>query len=175
MSQFSKSNLGMIAVDVLPIGFIFPVWNSNNPPPGTLELDGSSLLKATYADLYAGFELSLGDQFGNADGASFFLPDFRGRAVRGWDNAVGRDPDAASRTADQSGAPTGDNVGSCQDDELESHVHEVYEAYQVNSEDGDNNEPRGWADVTPDNSGGVVGAGTENVMKNMYVIWVIKY
>lgn len=173
MSQFSKSNLGMIAVDVLPIGFIFPVWNSNTPPPGTLELDGSSLLKATYADLYSGFELSLGDQFGNADGLSFFLPDLRGRGIRGWDNGQGRDPDAASRTADQVGGPIGDNNGSCQDDELEAHTHTVKRAVTVNSEDGDNNEPRGWADIYL--TGSVATGGNESRMKNMYVMWVIKY
>jgi microcystin-dependent protein len=174
MVQFSKSNLGDIDQETLPIGFIFPVLNSNTPPEGTLVLDGSSLDKTTYADLYSGFDLSLGDQFGNADAGSFYLPDFRGRTVRGRDQGIARDPDRATRTADQSGAPTGDNVGSCQNDDFKAHLHAYMRVQTPNSEDGTKSQPYG-----PSNerwvSTGAFGGSTETRMKNINVLWVIKY
>jgi len=174
MSQFSKSNLGDIDQEAMPIGFIFPVINSNTPPAGTLELDGSSLSKTTYADLYSGQDLSLGDQFGNADGGTFYLPDFRGRTVRGRDQGIGRDPDRAARTTDQSGGPTGDNVGSMQDDDFISHLHTYQRANNANSEDGTKSQPYGPSNQTATASAQNVGS-TESRMKNINVLWVIKY
>lgn len=82
--------------------------------------DGSAVSRATYADLFA----KLGVIHGQGDGATTFnLPDYRGRFARGWDDGAGVDPDAGSRGADATGGVTGDNVGSVQDDEFESHHH----------------------------------------------------
>ena len=174
MSKFSKSNLGDIDQESMPIGFIFPVLNSNTPPAGTLELDGSSLSKTTYADLYSGFDLSLGDQFGNADVDSFYLPDFRGRTLRGRDGGIGRDPDRAARTTDQSGGATGDNVGSLQGDDFISHTHDYKRVSSPNSEDGTKSQPYGPSSEATYASAENVGS-TETRMKNINVLWVIKY
>lgn len=52
----------------------------------------------------------------------YLIPDSRGRFPRYWDHGAGIDPDAASRT-DRGDGTTGDNVGTLQDDEFESHTH----------------------------------------------------
>lgn len=94
------------------------------PPLGWLNCDGSAVSRTTYADLYA----VIGDKFGNGDGVTTFnLPDFRGRFLRGWDNSAGNDPVANSRTAinGNSGASTGDNIGSFQSDAYQGHHHTV--------------------------------------------------
>jgi microcystin-dependent protein len=173
MSQFSKSNLGDIDQETLPIGFIFPVLNSNTPPEGTLVLDGSSLLKATYADLYSGQDLSLGDRYGNADGSTFYLPDMRGRTVRGRDHGIGRDPGVSSRYTDQGGGPTQDNVGSCQDDDLANHEHEYGRGTNKHCDDGSKNGPYAFSSEYATDS--LETGGLETRMKNINVIWVIKY
>lgn len=94
-------------------------WPTNTAPNGWLECDGSAVSRTTYADLFA----VIGTNYGSGDGSTTFnLPDFRGYFLRGYDNAAGNDPDAASRT-DRGDGTTGDNVGTKQADEFESHDH----------------------------------------------------
>jgi microcystin-dependent protein len=173
MSQFSKSNLGDIDQETLPIGFIFAVLNSNTPPEGTLVLDGSSLDKTVYADLYSGQDLSLGDRYGNADGSHFYLPDMRGRTVRGRDHGIGRDPGVSSRYGDQASAPTQDNVGSCQNDDLETHTHTYNRPTNRQCDDGSKNGPYAFSSEYATDS--EEAGNLETRMKNINVIWVIKY
>jgi len=173
MSQFSKSNLGDIDQEAMPIGFIFPVLNSNTPPDGTLVLDGASLDKTTYADLYSGQDLSMGDRYGNADGSHFYLPDMRGRTLRGRDHGIGRDPDISGRYTDQTSGPTLDNVGSCQDDEFESHTHDYHRGTNRNCDDGSKNDPHAYSSEVSNNM--VAEGNNETRMKNINVLWVIKY
>lgn len=91
-------------------------------PTGYLLCDGSILNRVTYADLYA----IIGDSYGNGDGATTFsIPDFRGKFLRGTDKATGNDPNAAARIVSGTGGNTGDNVGSYQADEFESHNHHL--------------------------------------------------
>ena len=87
-----------------------------------LHSDGSAVSRATYAALFA----KIGVIHGQGDGATTFnLPDWRGRFPRGWDDGAGVDPDSGSRVTDATGGDAGDNVGSVQDDALESHLHNV--------------------------------------------------
>lgn len=60
----------------------------------------------------------VGDDTGVTWSAStdFLVPDFRGEFLRGFDNGLGSDPDAASRTG-------GDAVGSSQTNQIQSHQH----------------------------------------------------
>jgi len=106
-------------------GFVTPVgaivaFGGAVAPAGWLLCDGSLVARASFADLYA----VVGDAYGEGDGATtFHLPDLRGRFPRGVDGGVGRDPDAPSRVASNSGGNVGDAVGSLQDDAVQGHRH----------------------------------------------------
>jgi microcystin-dependent protein len=89
-------------------------------PAGWLLCDGSAVSRTTYATLFA----AIGINFGGGDGiGTFNLPDLRGRFVRGADHGAGRDPNAAARTASNTGGPAGDVVGTLQADAFGSHSH----------------------------------------------------
>ncbi len=104
----------------VPIGTIIPfAGDTSNVPVGFLLCDGSSLDTATYSELFAAIDTAWG-----ASGGNFNIPDLRGRFLRGVDLGAGNDPDASSRIALNTGGNTGDNVGSAQDHELESHTHD---------------------------------------------------
>ena len=88
-------------------------------PSGWLECDGAAVSRTTYSDLFT----AIGTDYGVGDGSTTFnLPDFRGEFLRGWDHGRGKDPDAASRT-DRGDSTTGDNVGTKQAHEIDSHAH----------------------------------------------------
>lgn len=104
---------------VIPTGAILP-YVGTTAPAGFELCNGAALSRAIYVDLYA----VIGDSFGEGDGSTTFnLPDLRGKFLRGWDNSAGNDPDAASRTACNAGGSSGDNIGSCQNDDSKSHTH----------------------------------------------------
>lgn len=103
---------------------------SISPPAGTLFCDGSSLLRTTYATLFA----AIGTAFGTADGTHFNIPDHRGRFIRLVDHGQARDPDAATRDPMAAGGNPGDAVGSVQLDAFQGHKHE--EAYDMCSGTG---------------------------------------
>lgn len=97
---------------VLPSGVVLP-YASSNTPEGFLACNGQAVSRTTYASLFA----VLGSSHGEGDGSTTFnLPDYRGRFLRGHDNGAGRDPDAGSRTAMNTGGDSGDSVGSVQDE-----------------------------------------------------------
>ena len=103
----------------VPTGSIMP-WSANgNLPTGFLLCNGASVSRTTYSALFD----VIGTAFGTASGTTFNLPDFQGRFLRGRDNSAGRDPDAASRTAQNTGGATGDNVGSVQGFTIQDHQH----------------------------------------------------
>jgi microcystin-dependent protein len=103
----------------VPTGSIMPWSANNNLPTGFLLCNGASVSRTTYAALFD----VIGTAFGTASGTTFNLPDFQGRFLRGRDNSAGRDPDASSRTAQNTGGATGDNVGSVQADAFQYHIH----------------------------------------------------
>jgi len=105
----------------IPAGTIIPfAGDKANLPSGFLVCDGSLVSTTTYSDLFAAISYSWG-----GSGANFNIPDLRGRFLRGVDDGVGNDPDAASRTAMNAGGNTGDNAGTLQGDENKSHAHNV--------------------------------------------------
>lgn len=100
-------------------------------PSGYLECDGSAVNRTTYSNLYT----AISDQFGEGDGSTTFnIPDMRGMFPRGWDHGAGTDPDAGTRTAQNTGGNTGDNVGSEQDSQNKSHTHTL-SGYEEDSAD----------------------------------------
>lgn len=150
----------------MPIGTVLQVA-STNVPSGWLSCDGSAISRETYSNLYA----VVGDSFGEGDGATTFnVPDLRGVFVRIWDNGAGNDPDAASRTALNTGGATGDNVGSYQADEYESHTHQ-YSAFAAGAT-YELSLGTGVASAAPDT---VASGGNETRPKNVYLNAIIKY
>jgi len=110
-----------ITAQSLPVGASIMV-NSDTPPTGTVEEDGSLLSRASYPDLWAYAQTSgnlhteaewFADKWGgfsDGDGATTFrLPDSRGEAIRGWDHGRGVD--------------AGRGLGSAQSDDNKAHNH----------------------------------------------------
>lgn len=152
-------------IGLVPAGAILP-FGGTAAPTGWLMCDGTSYLQATYPALYA----AIGNAYGTADGSHFNVPDLRGRFLRGVDGGTGRDPDAASRTAMNTGGATGNNVGSVQTDQLKSHTHTF--AVSVSAGVGSlpylNNAPTSSTETT--NSTG----GNETRPLNAYVNYIVK-
>jgi len=151
-----------------PVGTIIP-YGGGSVPTNWLECNGASLLRASYADLFA----AIGTAWGAADGTHFNLPDLRGRFMRGWDHGAGRDQDAADRTACNAGGATADNVGSVQVDEVGPHTHP--DRRDINEGTGvggnvirDGNEPT-WTEA------GAASTGEETRPINANVLFIIRY
>lgn len=107
------------AVNGIPVGTSIMV-NGSTVPDGFLKEDGAAYSRTTYAALFAHH----GTRYGEGDTVSTFNVDNKcGRFIRGWDDGAGVDPDAASRT-DSGGGVTGDNPGSKQGGEIQSHTHQ---------------------------------------------------
>lgn len=105
-----------------PIGeVIMWVGSLSNVPYGYLPCNGSLVQRAAYPELFA----ICGTAFGTSSSTNFRVPDLRGRFVRGVSDISGVDPDAASRTAMNTGGATGNSVGSVQADQFKSHAHDV--------------------------------------------------
>ena len=109
-----------ILQNLVPVGTIYPYGGKiKTIPKGFLLCDGRILKKEEYPDLFA----SIGTSFGNGTGkGTFNIPDFRGVFLRGQDLGSGRDPDTNNRVSLNNGT-SGDNVGSYQDCEIQSHNH----------------------------------------------------
>jgi len=149
-----------------PVGII-NAWPTATAPTGWLECDGSAVSRTTYADLFA----VIGEDYGNGNGSTTFnLPDFRGEFLRGWDNGAGNDPDSGSRT-DRGDGTTGDNVGTKQDYEVQSHTHPT----NFGSDSGGNDNY--FTTVGVNNAGSSstnASGGNETRPRNVYVMWIIK-
>ena len=120
--------MGFLAIsEIIPPGCVLP-FAGTTPPSGWLMCDGSAVSRTTYRALYA----AIGNAHGSGDGSTtFHLPDYRGRFLRGTDNmgtvsgAAGRDPNAADRTAMNTGGNPANGVGSVQGHQYESHGHSL--------------------------------------------------
>jgi len=105
---------------LVPPGTIV-AYGGTTAPAGWLVCNGLSVSRSSYPALYT----AIGNAFGTASSSTFNVPDLRGRFMRGWDSATGRDPDRVSRTAMNPGGNTGDNIGSIQIDQFRSHSHSL--------------------------------------------------
>lgn len=120
--------------DVVPVGAVMPfagdlaTWAPSLAGAGWLPCTGGKQPAASYPNLYS----TVSNMFGADDQASFRLPDFRGRFLRG---VVGQpvpglpvaDPDYLTRTAPQPSLPypgnTGNLVGSLEATSYAAHSH----------------------------------------------------
>jgi len=101
---------GFLPRELMPAGAMM-AYGGATAPNGWLMCDGSVVNRATHADLFA----AIGTAYGAGDGSTtFHLPDMRGRFARGVSGGSGGDPNAAQRTASNSGGNTGNAVGSLQ-------------------------------------------------------------
>lgn len=168
------SALGNAAVPGQIIAYGGAVNGSNPPPAGWLLCDGSSVSRTTYPNLFAAIQTN----YGSADGASFNLPDLRGRFVRGTDNGAGNDPDATARTTSAAGGNTGDSVGSYQADQFASHTHSI--SYQNAAAQGGGGFSGTTFTSNSGTGGGTIatasaGGSSETRGKNVYVNYLIRY
>lgn len=159
-----------------PIGTIVMWGGVNNVPEGWLLCDGTVYPQATYPDL---FEV-INHNFGNMPQSSsydpsteFYVPDLRGRFIRGVDNistGSARDPDRNNRQDMQSGKVVGNLVGSIQSDEFKKHHHQYTEfpsgSYPISGSGSSHHA----------NSNGVTGStgGNETRPINAYLYFIIK-
>lgn len=149
-------------------------------PSGYLMCDGSSVVRATYPDLFT----AIGTAYGAADGTHFNVPDLRGKFLRGVTGGSANDPDAASRTAQATGGNTGNNVGSVQGHAFQTHQHTLNTGRnaQIAGTDGiprDSNNQSGGVPVNPTNTAAASGAtaqasADETRPINVYVNFIIK-
>lgn len=143
---------------------------------GYVPCDGRALLLSLpqYKALYG----VIGGAYGQDD-TQFFVPDYRGRFLRGTDHGAGRDPDAASRTAPNpsatQGGNTGDAVGSIQVDALQEHTHDYTSYHDYHRIDFGGLETPGVLDETTTDATSVAAGGKETRPKNTYVQFVIAY
>ena len=148
-----------------PVGEIIALGD-DTAPENFIYCDGSAISRTTFAELFA----VIGTNYGNGDGSTTFnVPDLRGLFLRGQDDGAGNDPDAGSRVVNNSGGNTGDNVGSEQDDDFESHNHTV--DFTSSGAAGALQAPGG---VFPSGVSGSTG-GNETRPKNVYVRYYIRY
>jgi len=157
-----------------PVGTI-QAYAGDTAPAGWLLCNGTSYPTTTYPNLSA----VVGVRFGGTVGASFNVPDFRGRFLRGRDGGgtASRDPDRGSRTAMNPGGATGDNVGSVQADQFKSHTHSwLFGDEQDDSGTGGSHREftRTPGPVPLPNPIGATG-GNETRPLNAYVNYIIKY
>ncbi len=108
-------------------------------PVGYLLCDGSLVSQSQYAALFAVVGFNFGE---NPPNGQFYLPDLRGRFVRGADNGAQRDPDIGSRTDMQNSTIKSTTVGSVQSHAFQNHDHQ-YTVFP--SGDGDIASGRYWA------------------------------
>ncbi len=99
---------------------------------GWLKCDGSSVSKSAYPRLFA----AIGTTYGGDGNPNFTLPDLRGYFLRGVDDGVKRDPDAATRG--QPGHTPAAGVGTTQGDQLAAHQHNWDHFFHVISWSGSN-------------------------------------
>ena len=160
----------LVAIPTMSPGIVLS-FTGTTAPDGFFLCDGSAITRTTYPNLFN----IIGITHGQGDGSTTFnIPDYEGKFLRGVDNAASRDPDAASRTAMNTGGNTGDNVGSVQPDEFKSHRHELKLLFNA---PGLNGYPSGGAnEFVPVLTDGIsLSGGNETRPINAYVNYIIKY
>ena len=155
----------------VPTGTIV-AYGKGTAPSGWVNCDGQQYngLAAEYAALYAVIGTSFG---GNTVSQAFNVPDLQGRFLRGVDPTAINDPDAASRTASNSGGHTGPQVGTLEADAFTAHNHGLY--YSPNGPYGG----AGTGDTLVSCAGGngnylQTAGGAETRPKNVAVNYIIK-
>lgn len=188
VQQLAAANetIAQLSARAVPVGAVMP-FAGTTAPDGWLLCDGAAVSRTQYAALFAVLAVS----HGNGDQiATFNLPDYRGRFLRGQDAGAGRDPNAAQRTAMGTGGSTGDAVGSVQGGQNASHNHGITDPGHAHSlatdttggwdgsnVQGSNRAVNAWPATTAATTGISVNlsGGSEARPINAYVNYIIKY
>ncbi len=102
-----------------------------NIPAGWLYCNGMQVRQTAYPNLFSVIQFNYG---ANPPPGMFYLPDLRGRFIRGVDDGAGRDPDVAARTDMQNTALKSSGVGSIQSHAFQTHTH-LYNSFPDGSGD----------------------------------------
>lgn len=144
-------------------------------PAGWLECDGTPVSVDQYSDL----NKAIGDNFGaNPPEGMFYLPDLRGRFVRGVDDDAGRDPDIATRQDMQNASLLSQTVGSVQSHAFQDHDH-GYQIVQTESDIANNagicngHDLENVSGTTTNAQSGNVSSETRPI--NAYLYFIIQY
>ena len=139
---------------------------------GWIACEGQSVDQRGAAGLPALFSV-LSTTWGTADPTNvFYIPDLRGKFLRGWNHASGIDPDSAARVAAKPGGMAGDAVGSSQPDQLASHTHGLKAGVPIDQ----NNNSQDFAVCSSSprlQALPASGGGEETRPKNAYVMFCI--
>jgi microcystin-dependent protein len=144
-----------------------------NVPSGWLHCDGTALTQLQFPDLFTAIGFNFGAE---PPPGQFFLPDLRGRFIRGLDDNAGRDPDSASRVDMQNSNIVTATVGSVQQDAFQNHTH-GYTLFPWGA-DGDGIAGGSyWATNSSAQTGTSSSpqASTETRPINVYLIFLIRY
>lgn len=146
---------------------------------GWLFCDGSSLPQDAFWELYG----VIGSSFGG-DQQEFFLPDLRGRFIRGVDGSSARDPDSNTRTSSGKNGNEGNKVGSIQTDAFQGHEHNYIGVTEspdpAQTGEGDivfmpNPDPSPTTDVVEEPNYNTPRVSKETRPVNIYLNYIIRY
>lgn len=154
----------------LPIGTII-MWGTTNIPDHYLICDGTEISRTALPELFS----EIGVTYGAGDGTTTFnIPDYRGQFLRAVDSGAGCDVEASLRT-DRGDGTGGDNVGTKQADQFESHTHTYPDRYSIVGYDSDNdNDNRTWRGYTDFTRTSNATGGAETRPKNVSIYFLIK-
>lgn len=146
-------------------------FGMETPPDGWHICNGGEYSLASYPELYAVIGTTWGDLtdgLGGSGDTHFRVPDLRGEFLRGFDNGLGSDPDAAGRTG-------GDAVGSSQTDEIKSHSHTISPTAATAGNGSGGRNHGGDGSYHGHISATQTHGGNETRPRNKYVQFCIKY
>ncbi len=172
----TAAKLDSAATSVLmPTGAIMPYAGASPAPQGYLLCAGQSVLVDDYGDLYG----VIGFTYGGS-GASFNLPDLRGRVIAGQDDMGGTSADRLTDAqADQRGGTLGFETHTLTTTELPAHTHGGLTDIDPDGGDGGQGEDPNVDYVTSNGDGtvsGSTGGGGphNNVQPTIILNYIIK-
>ncbi len=157
----SASNASIPAGGLVP----FAGDGSEEPPTGFLYCDGSLISRSIYSALFT----SIGIAYGSGDGnTTFALPDARGRAPVGTNDAGLPNGADGARTTRNEGDEGGDETHTLITSEMPSHTHGVF----VKDGNGSNVGGGGANALATVQTGS---AGSDGAHANMQPFFVVNY
>jgi len=171
---FFSFNLFAVDSFPLPVGTLIP-FTGPACPMGTILADGSLKTKDLYPRLFALY----GNIYGSQNASQFRIPSFQGYTLRGLDPSATIDVNASTRTAQNAGGSTGNAVGTIQQDAFQGHAHGYLDNQSGSGSPGGAGVSGDRALITysivTDGTNGTPRVSSETRMKNITVLFCIKY